>query len=225
MKARDMNIIEDHNSSLSSSSNDDAKRTIASKRGNGRPPLPRGKVTKKTTKKEGYEKEATDLEDDDISPLKKKKLLGRVTAVIASTPGRPRRRAAAGKKKQYTDTIDSATDGETSNSDESDYGIDKKSQTRPLVVRKANKRKKNPPASPKKTSNAKKARSKRSSPSTKACTDASLAIKNTSGSPYVLSTPKRGTIGLPPIKDSVSKVWKNDGGDWRVSGAIDYGFD
>lgn len=223
MKPRGSNI---NNKMLPSDSLvDDAKPTAAilKRCKNGRPPLlPKGKATEKTTKK----KEATDL-DDDVSPLKKRNLLGKAStaiAMIASSSGRPHRRAAAAKKKQYTD-VDSETGGETSSSDESDYSIKKTGKGRAPVLRKANKRKKGSPSGSKKASKAKKARTKTPSPQTKLRTNASYVTKKVKGSPYILSTPQGVSIGLTPIKDSISKVWKNDGGDWRVSGAIDYGFD
>lgn len=205
---------------------DEANSTapILKRRGkNGRPPLlPKRKATGKTTQK----KEASDL-DDDLSPLKKKNLLGKASnaiAIMTSTSGRPLRRAAAAKKKQYTDA-DSETDGETSSSDESEYDTKNNVARRAPILRKTNKRKKGTPSSSKISSKSKRARNKTPSPQTKLRTHASPATKKIKGSPYILSTPQGASIGLTPIKDSISKVWKNDGGDWRVSGAIDYGFD
>ena len=223
MKPRDIDFNEEM--SPTDSSDEEAKPTdiiILKRDKNGRPPLlPRRKVTKTTSKKE----EATDL-DSDTSPLEKKKLLRKSSAaiaIVASTSGRPLRRAAAAKKKQYAE-IDSATDGETSSSDESDYAITTKSKERSPTVRKANKRKKGSP-SRSKASNAKKARMKTPSPKTKLCIDNSPGTKKLKASPHTMSTPRGTSIGLTPIKDSIKKVWKNSGGDWRVSGAIDYGFD
>ena len=225
MKSRDMNVDIQHVAVEAKT----METMEASKRSYRRPPLPRGKATKKTSEKEGNEKEAEEF-DEEESPLKKRKLLERATsaiAIAASTPGRPRRRAVAGKKKQYTET-DSATDDETSSDDDSDYGNNKnhKSQSGLPTSGKTNKRKKGAIAS-RKTSNAKKVKINESSSkaTNKFITDASPTVKKTRGSPAILSTPQGANIGLTPIKDSVSKVWKNDGVDWRVLGAIDYDFD
>lgn len=222
MKPRDIKINDEKSPTDSSDKEEKPTDIVILKRDkNGRPPLlPRRKVTKTTTKKE----EATGL-NSDTSPLKKK-LLGNASAaiaIVASTSGRPLRRAAAAKKKQYAE-VDSATDGETSSSDESDYAITTKSKEGSPTIRKATKRKKGSPSCSK-ASNAKKARMKTPSPKTKLRTDNSPGTKKLKASPRTMSTPRDASIGLTPIKDSIKKVWKNSGGDWRVSGAIDYGFD
>jgi len=227
---KSIDINTDAQKSSFSTSDVKAKPMNASKIANRRPPLPRGKTAKKRSKKEEEdEREATNL-DGDESPLKQRKLLGRAKAAIAiaaSSPGRPRRRAVINNKKQYTE-IDSSTDDETSSDDESDYGNDKNDKAERALASsgKTNMRKKGANAS-RKTSNAKMAKAKKSSSqgTTNALKDASPAAKKTRGSPSILSTPKGASIGLTPIKDSVSKVWKNDGVDWRVFGAIDYDLD
>ena len=199
------------------------KATAIPKKGNGRPPLPRKKTTKKKDAKKATNGKKDETIADDISPLKKKKLLGKATAAIAKAPsiqGRPLRRAAAAKK-QYADT-DSATDEETGSSEDSDY--DKK-VTSKVIARKVNKRKKNSP-SPGKTSSAKKPKMKTPSPQiirrSEKATSASSSGKRLKALAAAMMTPQGASIGLTPIKDSISKVWKNDGGDWRVQGAIDY---
>jgi hypothetical protein len=236
LQPKDGNLDHSEPSSPSSTSEHKIKTTAAipkNKNKNGRPPLSRKKVSckKAIENDEGKDEEA--LSDDEASPLKKKKLLSRrytvanaIAIAAASTPGRPRRRAAASKKKhQYADLDDSDTDNETSSSnEESDYGARTKSQARPIACSKTNKRKKGTPIPiARKISNTKKAKTKTLSPSARNVASSSPdKRKKTKSSPSVLSTPQGASIGLTPIKDSVDKVWKSDGGDWRVQEAIDY---
>jgi hypothetical protein len=226
LKPRDGNIDNEPSSPLSSP--EDKATTRASKQnGNGRPPLPRKRANDKAIEKESDGDEDEDEESIDVifSPLQKKKLLSRASATIttaASTPGRPRRRAAAAAKKHYAD-IDSATDKGTSSSDESDYGETSKRRSRAQPIARKNEQHTKKLTAARKNS---KRKTKTPPPATrksgKAFPGASLTSKITKSSPSVLSTPRGATIGLTSIQDSVSKVWKSDGGDWRVHGAIDY---
>ena len=206
------NFNMDDGSSLPSSTSGDKRKTkTASKNGIGRPPLPQKKVTKKQIcKKRGDKEEGPTKEGE--STLKKllTKQNSPTIAPGSRTPMRPRRRAAATKKKPYAD-INSDTDDESSSSDESEDDVDYRAKKEMKIktkdrscARKTNKRKMGTPVAL--DADRKKQKVKTPSP-------LHPATKMAKSSP---------SIGLTPIKESVSKVWENDGGDWRVQGAIDY---
>jgi len=209
--------VDDDSSLLSSSSGDMRKTKVISKNDIGRPPLPRKKVTKKIFKKK--EKEG-DQNKERVSPLQKRFLNLQDTPTIAPgsrTPIRSRRREAATKKKQYVD-INSDTDNESSSSEESeddgDYSAknEKKIKTQAVSCdKKANKRKIGTPTAIK--ADKKKQKVKTPSPLHSKKKTTPSGIKKVKSSP---------SVGLTPIKESISKVWENDDGDWRVQGAIDY---
>lgn len=228
LQTRDDNV-DDNASSLSPSLGDKRRRKTESRNSIGRPPLPRKKVTKsKSSKKKEAKDEAQ--ENEEVSPLRK--LLGRhnlpAVATGVQSPVRPRRRAAVAGKKKYID-VHSDTDDESSSSDESkdDHAYRTKNEKKIKAKakpcgRKVNKRKIDTPRTRK--TNAKKLKVKTPSPFHSSKRRASSASKEVKNSPSILSTPKGAIIGLTPIKDSVSKVWENRDGDWRVQGAIDYDF-
>ncbi|VEU34068.1 unnamed protein product [Pseudo-nitzschia multistriata] len=216
------------------------KRTAAARGRRGRPPLAERKTG--NHQNENKHRATARKRPEPVVELENE-------GVKKKPRGRPPRAASRNKVLSYAE-VDSATDEETDCESESsadeDFGGSKKARNQksktkiPGIARK--KRPKPPakglsPRGPRRASPSSlalfdKTNTRGQSPSTKRYAATPPSVRNRTPSSKrkraksSSATPTQSTIGvvvgLTPIQDSVSKVWKSEG-DWRDHGGIDYG--